>query len=225
MAYNFSVERYTEVVEFLKTLSVDASILEVGCGTGNILEFIREETGIKSVYGLDIDTEALEIAKNKELNVYNCSIVDDCDEKIAQKFDVVIVGAVLHHLVTKTRGGSMKLSKKALAKSICLLKADGYLIIVEPTFEPFWVFTIIFYIKRLISLFTSKRVVIFDYWNNIGPPVVSYYSNSKLVNMVESFVNLCIQKAAFKRKPLGTLPRLLFLRRYDATIIAKNTIM
>jgi SAM-dependent methyltransferase len=220
--YSFSVERYEEIVRFLKNLPKDISILDVGCGTGNILEFIREETQIKKVYGLDIDENALEVAKERGLEVYRCSIVDDCVEKIGRKFDVVIIGAVLHHLVSETRSGSIELARKALLNSVYLLKDDGYLVILEPTFEPFWLLTFVFYLKRFLSLFTSKRITIFNYWNNIGPPVVSYFSNSKLVSIIESFKNLLILKTFFKERDLDFLQKLFFLRSYEVTIIAKK---
>ena len=40
------------------------------------------------------------------------------------------------------------------------------------------------YVKKGVSRITSRRVPIGGYWNNIGPPVVSYYTNEELRDMV-----------------------------------------
>ena len=109
MPYAFSLERYKEVVNFLNTLPKNISILEVGCGTGNILDYIVKETGIQDVYGIDIDEEALQIARKRGLKVFNLSILDDLSKELGMKFDVIIMGAVLHHLVGKTRNECLNL--------------------------------------------------------------------------------------------------------------------
>jgi len=103
------LERYKEVVNFLNTLPKNISILEVGCGTGNILDYIVKETGIQDVYGIDIDEEALQIARKRGLKVFNLSILDDLSKELGMKFDVIIMGAVLHHLVGKTRNECLNL--------------------------------------------------------------------------------------------------------------------
>lgn len=223
MANMFSIERYLKVVEFLKMLPNNISILDVGCGTGNVLEYIREETKVENISGLDIDEEALRIAKERGINVYRCSIVEDCLEKINEKFDVVIVGAVLHHVVSNSRKASIELAKRALLNSINFVKGGGYLIIVEPTYEPFWLLTLIFYIKKFFSLFTKQRITIFNYWNNIGPPVVSYFSNDLLLQTVKSFPNLDVENIYFEKKKMN-FPQNLLFKRHDVTIICKKII-
>ncbi len=56
------------------------SILDVGCGSGNLLEFFRS-FGMKKVVGCDISSKAREACKSKDI-----------------KFDIVVCTQVLEHL-------------------------------------------------------------------------------------------------------------------------------
>jgi len=219
MPYEFSTVRYKEVVNFINALQKDISILDVGCGTGNVLEFIIRETGVKNVCGVDIDEEALCAARARGLRVFNLSILDDICGTLNEKFDVVILGAVLHHLVGRTRNESLQLSHKALLNATKLLKNGGYLIIVEPTFKPFWLLGAVFYVKRFFSLFTHSRVAVLNYWNNLGPPVVSYLTTQKLLQIAGEFKELSIVKKLQESNEVTFLMNLFFLKKYQVLLI------
>ncbi len=79
-------EKATFVKNFIKTYSPDAtSILEIACGTGNILEQLQEY----KISGLDNSTDMLKIAKNKLPNV-NFYELDMRNFEINQRFDVIL---------------------------------------------------------------------------------------------------------------------------------------
>jgi hypothetical protein len=65
-----------------------------------------------------------------------------------------------------------------------LLKPGGYLVIAEPTFAPSAPLGALFWAKSLTARLTSRRLPIGGYWNNIGPPVVSYHSPDQLRTLV-----------------------------------------
>jgi glycine/sarcosine N-methyltransferase len=65
---------FTDDIEFCSTLMSGQSVLEVGCGTGRVLSFLKAH-GEYNLSGLDIDDKAIDIAKAKLKNV-NLSVDD-----------------------------------------------------------------------------------------------------------------------------------------------------
>jgi len=48
--YEYSEDRYEYIVDFLnRHFEADANIVEIGCGSGNILKYIDEKTKIKNL--------------------------------------------------------------------------------------------------------------------------------------------------------------------------------
>jgi len=177
----YSTGRYTKVVEFINSdLQAERSFIDLGCGTGNIIQLFGANTTIRDLAGMDIG--AAYLSKCQENNptaaTYLGSILQpDLANMIKRRFGYVLVGAVLHHLVLKTRAQSFELSKQALANAWSLVHEGGCLVIMEPTFKPRLIMSLLFHVKRIISSITSERVSLFGYWNNLGEPVVSYMSH------------------------------------------------
>lgn len=225
--YEYSEDRYEYIVDFLnRNLKADANIIEVGCGSGNILKYIGEKTNIKNLYGIDISEKALTVARKRGAHTYLGSITDKSFiSGIKIKFDFVILGAILHHLAGKNRETSYFESYKAIKNSILLLKDNGYVCILEPIFEPSFIGDLIFYVKKFISKLTSKRVPVFGYWNNIGPPVVSYFTKDTLLKIVEHFDNIEIVEEYEKELKRSFLMKLFFVKkRSDLTLILRKKI-
>ena len=202
------------------------SLVDIGCGTGNTLEFIKNETVLKNLYGIDVSQNCLLRTKERvNCDIFLGSILDsNFIEKMPRRFDFVLLSAVLHHLIGKTRRESRALSELAILNCLKLLKDSGYLIIVEPTFYPSMAMDIIFYIKKLSSKVTSRRISIFSKWNNIGAPVVSYFTNEQLVEMISGIRHCQIVETDVKEKKLSLLCRLaLITRRTDTTIVVRKT--
>jgi len=88
-AYTKHVDK---VVKWLGTLN---TILDVGAGDGLILYKLQQNSN--SVIGIDNDPYALEIAKNKKLNVINGSAYDLSILK-NMRFNVIYAGDVIEHL-------------------------------------------------------------------------------------------------------------------------------
>lgn len=119
IADHFSVTRcfpWPKVESFLKMLSRDSVMVEVGCGNGKNLGVSPGKS-----YGCDICPNLLEIAKSKGHNVTCC---DALNLSYPNNFaDVVISIAVIHHLTTQER------RLKAIEEMFRILKPNGKMLI------------------------------------------------------------------------------------------------
>ncbi len=66
------------------------------------------------------------------------------------------------------------------------MRPGGALFVLEPVFYPALTMSLVFYVKRAVTTITTRRVQLFDRWNNLGAPVVSYYTNEELRRMTEA---------------------------------------
>ncbi len=102
-------------------------LLDVGCGTGFNLEFLRAH-GYNQVTGLDFSTEALNFCRSRHLTRLICS--DGARPPLrGQSFDVVIALDLIEHLED---------DNQALGELAHLLKPRGVLIIFTPAFNFLW---------------------------------------------------------------------------------------
>jgi SAM-dependent methyltransferase len=184
--HNYSAKRLRFVFDSLNRVARPGqSIVDIGCGTGNTLAHLKQAMRLE-LCGIDVSAVCLK----KAAEVSGCetlqgSITDDrFVSSVGQRFDFAILAAVLHHVIGKSRRESKALAKKAVANSFRLLKPDGMLFILEPTFSPRLSMDLIFWVKRAITTITSNRVMIGGYWNNIGAPVVSYYGSDELTDLI-----------------------------------------
>jgi 2-polyprenyl-3-methyl-5-hydroxy-6-metoxy-1,4-benzoquinol methylase len=79
------------IKEFLPT----ACIIDIGCGTGHMLNFLNQE-GFQNTYGIDISEEQIKLAKGKGINaeVYN---IFDFLEVNKRKFDIIFALDIIEH--------------------------------------------------------------------------------------------------------------------------------
>lgn len=99
-------------------------ILDVGCGTGNILMKLAEN-GNRGLYGLDLSENMIEIAKQKlgnkaELKVGDSEYMPFEDDS----FDVLVCNASFHHYPNP---------QKVLLEMKRVLKNNGTLVIGDPS--------------------------------------------------------------------------------------------
>ena len=187
---NYTAKRYKAIIDFINQQNKEnASLIDVGCGDGTVLKAFKDETTLSHFVGMDISNNYLELTEKKVgCDTFNGSILDDdLVEKIEKKFDYVIVGAILHHLIGDNRKESKALAKKALKNAFELLSPSGHLIIAEPTYSPQKSMDKVFNVKNFITRFTDDRINILGYENNIGAPVVSYYDKEILMDMMKDY--------------------------------------
>jgi SAM-dependent methyltransferase len=214
--------RFGPAAEWIRRLAVEGSTLvDVGCGSGNVLAYLRDETRVRRLAGIDVSPRYLEQAQERTgCETHQGSILDESlVERLAGRFDFAVLGAVLHHLVGRTRRSSRARARLALVHTVSLVRPGGHVILHEPVFYPPWTMDLVFYVKRLASALTSRRVELFHYLNNLGAPVVSYYTNEELRRMVSEDPRAEILDVRSVPALLLPLQRAAFIRRREDTTI------
>lgn len=83
----------TKVSKELKFLK-DKSIMDIGCGTGTLVEYIHP----REYLGVDLNPDFIKLAK-KKYPQYDFIVLNIVTQKLPdQKFDIIFIMNVLHHL-------------------------------------------------------------------------------------------------------------------------------
>jgi len=114
------------VHEFIRPFSGQV-ILDVGCGTAEILSYISDNI---EYFGYDLSTEYIEYAKDKYggRGTFRNTFFDSAAASILPKADCVIAVGLLHHM----EDGEVKVLFKDIAN---VLTERGRFIALDPCFE------------------------------------------------------------------------------------------
>ncbi|HME87522.1 MAG TPA: class I SAM-dependent methyltransferase [Candidatus Nanoarchaeia archaeon] len=114
------VERKNLVYSLLKNVRKDASILEIGCGSGYILDHLQKN-GFKKVSGVDSSKGFLKYYKN----------ISKSTKLVVKKnaYDVILLLDVIEHV---------KKEDEILRKIQTMLKSQGTLLISAPAYQFLW---------------------------------------------------------------------------------------
>lgn len=146
----------------LNSISRNSRILEIGCGDGKFLAFLKKN-GFENTIGVDISGEQIELAKAKGLNVIQGDVLDFLKQR-EDTFDAIIAIDTIEHF---TKSEVLMLFHH-LAKSI---KKDGLLIIQTPNGEGLFPGQVIYGDLTHLCIFTesSLRQVLSLYgFSNLG---------------------------------------------------------
>ena len=110
------------LMELLKEYAKDKIVLDIGCGEGDMSKKIYS-FGAKSVYGIDVSSRLVEIAKKNALNQRLSFEVKDIQKDMEGKYDLIFGRAVLHHV-------DYKLVLKKLYDNN--LSKEGIMVFYEP---------------------------------------------------------------------------------------------
>lgn len=98
--------------DYLNNKASGLRVLEVGCSSGHITEYLNEQPCIKEIYAYDVDRAFVEITRLKkdELNLHKVKSIDHFTNLSTQNlpydndfFDLIIVLAVIEHLPYENR--------------------------------------------------------------------------------------------------------------------------
>lgn len=109
--------------------SKDISILDIGCGTGFSLEFLRN-LKYQNLLGIDPAREMLKICKNKKFECYLGDFEKLPKEITEKNYDLIISVSALHWILTNKQEMEIKNTIKKVGKSLKeILKEKGIIII------------------------------------------------------------------------------------------------
>lgn len=149
---------YQHIINTLSTLQFP-NVLDVGCGTGEILSAIRKLYPTISLQGIDISQEMLKQAENKKIDNVKLYLGDA--EHLSfenDKFDVLICTDSFHHYPNP---------KKAIGEFYRVLKKNGYLLLAD--------FVKPFPVRQLMNIFIP--------FSNEGD--VKIYSQSEILSFLK----------------------------------------
>jgi len=98
--YEYKVKKTYQYLE-KHNITTPKTILDFGCGVGNLIPYIREYFPDAQIYGCDISKESIELAEDKTKKSNASFFLFDPDSDVfpaGLKFDLVIVSCVFHHI-------------------------------------------------------------------------------------------------------------------------------
>jgi SAM-dependent methyltransferase len=151
----------------------DISILDIGCGTGGLLSFLRQHN-YTNLQGIDYSEHSIYFSKSRSLNVLKLNIDEIKTAFQTQQFDVIICNDVFYCL-------DKKQIIRALQDVEALLKPNGIFLSNNNAFNIFygthdiavggkWRFT-----HNDFQEFTSKtslKIQYYSYWTCVLSPLV-----------------------------------------------------
>lgn len=95
--YDDILNRAIQKIDYSKSSSF--RILDLGCGTGNLIKMIRENYPKAKIYALDFSNTMIDVAKKKNIaNInYICADMFNLEHEHLPYFDIIITSFVFHN--------------------------------------------------------------------------------------------------------------------------------
>ncbi|MEM7049876.1 MAG: class I SAM-dependent methyltransferase [Acidobacteriota bacterium] len=185
-AESWSLWRYRHAVSWLRRQSPrPRTLIDLGCGTGNGTCHLIAELGLRRALGIEEDPVQLRAARARGLAVRAGSLLDvSLATDLEERFDVVLLGDVLHHLTGPGAESRRSLARRALVTARRLVAPGGSLVVLEPVYRSRLLRAGSFQLKRLTSRWLRRRCELGASWLNVGPPVVRFFDRAELVALL-----------------------------------------
>ena len=199
---------YSLIAREVKNLVVrdkQLSLLDVGCGDGRFIKALIKEGVSANYVAMDLSFNMLSNAATnlncKEVQLFLADAFK-LPLKDSLEFDVIHVDSVLHHLIGRTRGKSMKLVEKMLNILNGKLSANGVLIIEEVYYSSYLIPTItsflVFYGLKLINFFRLDL----SFTKEIRPGLeVNFLHEKQLIKNLEHYGSVVLLHKEAARVP------------------------
>jgi SAM-dependent methyltransferase len=129
----YYLEEKSDYLESCKYISENDDVLEVGCGAGFLLNFIKP----KSYTGLEFNDKAIQIAQSKGLNVKKEFLHEHALQN-EEKYDIVCFFQALEHVESP---------REFLQDALKCLKKGGKMILAVPAEDSFIAQQVNFYLN------------------------------------------------------------------------------
>lgn len=198
---------------FKKHASNDDKILEVGGGSGYMLDLITTITGSKFIYNCEIVPGAYKMQANENINLLGGDALNLPFK--SNSFDFVLIKNLLHHLVGRTRKESKNNAKKAISEIKRVLHKDGYIILLEQ-YNNYKLFSsIIFYITTIGAMF-KFRLKLLGWGKNV---IVSFLTPEEIINLLIDSTNLDIVLSVNSRLNVSKIFRYTLLMSHIGRLL------
>jgi len=195
------------ILNFIKeTCKANSKVLEVGGGSGYVLDLIASEIGLSNLYNCEIVPKVYSEQANKYINLIAGNALDmpfkDCS------FDYAILKDLLHHLVGRTRKKSKENARKGVGEITRVVKSGGYIIVLEQYNKHKLFASVVFYITLFSSLFNISFKS-FGWNKNV---IVSFLTPDEIKLLIPD--NILIERLEITRVKVPT--------RLELTLLMSN---
>lgn len=159
-------------------------ILDVGGGDGSFCTLLKKEFPEADVTLLEPSENLISLCKDIRIRKIHGNLPDRLNLEFPEKFNIIFIRFVLHHLAAGSIDSSKILVKASLLELKKHLDPDGYLIISETFYESNIIDTlmrgVIFYLLAIQNRLNSK-IPLTDFQLNLR---VCFYTRSELKKMI-----------------------------------------
>jgi methionine biosynthesis protein MetW len=145
---NSKILALDSILSYVKLASI-SKLLDVGCGTGDLTIFVANKLGIKQIYGVDADKNALSKAKEKGIVTFKLDISNEKFPFPDETFDLVLLLDVIEHVENPDN---------AIKEIHRVLRRRGSLLLTTPNMAAWYNRLLLLFGKPILGIDLSKEI-------------------------------------------------------------------
>jgi methionine biosynthesis protein MetW len=200
---------FNRAKKLAKFIKPNSTILDIGCGSGAVMDYLSKNITPKKIIGIDISKDSVNHVRENGFEAYEIDVLTDEFKAFIKdkKFDYIIITEVLEHI--EDPEAVVTAIKSHFTKSIFVsIPNSGYFVHrIRLLFGKFPAVDIIQHIKEHIRFWTMKDFIYWaDYYGyTVKNVVASSGLNIKPLRFLENvfpsfFANQIIYELAIKDK-------------------------